>query len=71
MAPAESHEASVVWVPPTLLEENTNIAVSHDHTPGDKFPIGDTVVTYMAYNFTGASVIDTANCTFVVRVLGK
>ena len=70
IVPPNSNKASVTWVPPVIDGGGANIATSHDHYPGEFFPIGNTTVTYTALNFTSTSVLDRAECEFVVRVLG-
>lgn len=71
VVPSGSAKASVVWVEPVVDGNGVHIAVSHDHNPGDLFPIGNTTVTYTALNFSDTSVLDKAVCSFLVTVLGK
>ncbi|XP_072029341.1 uncharacterized protein [Amphiura filiformis] len=69
IVPSNSARTRVVWDPPETDGKGTNIAISHDHNPGELFPIGNTTVTYTALNFTATSVIDRAVCSFQIMVL--
>ncbi|MBK8969770.1 MAG: HYR domain-containing protein [Lewinellaceae bacterium] len=54
----------VWWIPPTADDNCGVISFTASHNPGDIFPVGNTVVTYLATDAAGL----TAECTFTVTV---
>ena len=59
--------ASATWTVPTFTDElGSNIATS-PYNPGDTFPLGETVVTYTAYDLTG----NVGSCSFSIIVQGR
>ena len=63
-----SPTAAVSWTPPTAGDNSGEpVTLTADHTPGDAFPIGTTIVTYTATDIYG----NIATFTFNVVVTGK
>ena len=60
-ADGEGCSATVTWTPPTT---NCRATLISTHQPGDSFPLGTTVVTYMASESSDAPVV----ASFVVTV---
>ena len=56
---------SVQWVEPSASDNFQSVTLTGYYKPGDDFPIGDTIVTYIATDKSGNS----ANATFRVTVL--
>jgi hypothetical protein len=54
----------VSWTPPTPFDNCPGVSLSSDHHSGDVFPVGTTLVTYIATD----SHSQTASCTFHVTV---
>ena len=59
--------ATVTWTEPTATDNDGVKAVTSDHKPNEKFPIGETTVTYTATDNSG----NTASCSFKITVKGK
>ena len=59
---------TVSWTPPTAIDNSGEaVTLTSDYSPGDKFPIGTTTVTYTATDTYG----NVATSTFNVVVTGK
>ena len=59
---------TVSWTPPTASDNSGEaVTLTSDYTPGDRFSIGTTTVTYTATDTYG----NTATSTFNVVVIGK
>lgn len=62
-----SLNTSVVWWTVPTATDNTGVAsVVSDYTPGQMFPVGNTLVTYNATDLGG----NVAICSFYVNVTG-
>ena len=61
-----SHIA-VEWIEPIAKDNSDHVTLIGDHKSGDKFPIGETDVTYVAFDESG----NTASDTFVVHIRGE
>ena len=59
--------AIVTWVEPTFTSGLDPVIPISTHRPGDLFPIGTTLVTYLATDLTGSQGI----CKFYVNVIIK
>ncbi len=60
-------QGPATWTPPPLLGDNCPGAfVNSTHSPGDLFPLGTTVVSYVAVDAQG----NTTQCTFNVTMEG-
>lgn len=57
---------SVNWIEPFGVDESPGDVTIRDRTsrPGDCFPVGETVVTYVFRDVAG----NTAICTFTIRI---
>jgi gliding motility-associated-like protein len=58
-----SCESVATWTPPIALD-NCSATMSSSHEPGDVFPLGETIVTYIASDDAG----NAAECSFKVTV---
>ena len=56
--------AMVTWVEPTFTSDLETVIPISTHRPGDLFPVGRTLVTYLATDSTGSQDI----CKFFVNV---
>jgi gliding motility-associated-like protein len=60
----ENGEVIISWTEPTAATICGSVAVTGSHSPGDRFPIGTTVVSYTATDDRGQTV----TCSFNVNV---
>ena len=58
--------AVVSWVPPTVMDNSGDLTVTSNYDPNDVFPIGGTVVTYIATDGSGNNV----SYSFTITVNG-
>ena len=58
-------EAVVSWNPPTGADNCPGFSVTSSHNPGDTFPVGTTVVTYVVTDNSG----NQAQCSFNINVI--
>ncbi|XP_038072761.1 uncharacterized protein LOC119741140 isoform X2 [Patiria miniata] len=61
--PGQSY-ATVGFSYPSPTDDRSNPSLFGSHAPGHQFPIGDTTITYTAYDSAGQS----AECVFVITV---
>ena len=59
--------AVVWWAPPTATDNVGVSSIVSDYTPGQTFPVNNTLVTYNATDLAG----NTAQCSFWVNVTGQ
>ena len=52
------------WTVPSVSDDCGSIQLTSNYNPGDQFPNGETIVTYVATDDDGASV----SCSFIVKV---
>lgn len=62
-----SCDEPVSWTPPIVSDNCSGLVVQSNYNPGDLFPLGTTVVTYIAVDPFGANV---ASCSFNVTIIG-
>ena len=63
-----SATASVWWIPPTVIDNSGEaVRLSSNYSPGDKFAIGNTTLTYEAADAYG----NTATYSFHIVVIGN
>ena len=62
-----SPEAIVRWEEPEVHGGKDDLWVLSSHKPGDSFPIGCTIVTYVVYDQTNTTITD---CQFEICVRG-
>ena len=62
-----SPEAIVTWEEPDVHGGKDDLWVLSSHKPGDSFPIGCTIVTYVVYDQTNTTITD---CQFEICVRG-
>lgn len=67
IAPNIGCMASYTWIPPFVTDDCGQLNLEVTHINGDKFPKGETVVTYKAIDACG----NASTCSFVVRVKGE
>ena len=67
-SPQSGCDLSVPWTPPVLVDGCGigNVSFDSNFDPGDQFPVGTTVVTYMASDEAN----NTASCSFEVTITG-
>ena len=61
------HTANVSWNEPVAEDNSGTVNLTVDIEPASTFPIGDTLVTYMAEDPYG----NTAMCSFTITVQGR
>jgi gliding motility-associated-like protein len=61
---ADSCNAAVMWVAPSVTDKCSNVVLTSNHTPGDRFHVDTTKVTYTATDAAG----NIATCSFKVIV---
>ena len=59
--------AVVTWTPPTASDNSGSVTLTSNHEPGDNFPIGMTVVRYIATD-PGSNA---AMASFTVTITGN
>jgi hypothetical protein len=59
--------AEITWVEPSVIENCDLLAFESDHVPGEVFPVGLTIVTYVATDFSGNSI----SASFTVTVIDE
>ena len=59
--------AEITWVEPSVIENCELLAFESDHVPGEVFPVGLTIVTYVATDASGNSV----SASFTVTVIDE
>lgn len=67
LAPNVGCMASVSWIPPFVTDACGNLTMEVSHINGDKFPIGETTVTYKATDACG----NASTCSFKITVKGE
>ena len=60
-------QALVTWTTPVATDASGDVTLTSNHNPGDIFPVGSTIVNYMAVDLTG----NTASLSFIVKVIGE
>ena len=58
---------TISWTAPSATDNSGTQTLTSTHNPGDSFPIGTTIVTYMSTDAAG----NTATCSFDVVVNGE
>ena len=58
---------NITWTQPTATDNSEAVTLTSDYSPGDRFPIGTTTVTYTATDASG----NNETCLFNVTVVGK
>jgi|GEM_PF-3900202 len=61
---ASTQDAEATWMPPTFTDNCGVANVSSTHSPGARFPVGSTTVTYTAEDAAGNEI----ECSFEVEV---
>ena len=56
---------AVNWTPPSVSDNCPGVTMTQDHNSGDVFPVGSTLVTYIATDSAGQH----STCSFTVTVL--
>ena len=59
--------AEITWVEPSVIENCELLAFESDHVPGEVFPVGLTIVTYVATDASGNSF----SASFTVTVIDE
>ncbi len=62
-------DAAVSWSEPTITDNSGSVTVTSDYQSGDRFPVGDTIVSYTATDPSGNS--DMFKFLVTVTVEGK
>ena len=61
------NSAAVNWIEPTVADNCSNVKLTSSHSPGEKFPVGTTQVSYLASDDFGNS----QTCAFSIKVLSE
>jgi len=64
---AGDNSAILNWVEPTAKDNCSQVKLTSSHNPGDKFPVGTTMVNYLATDEFGNS----QTCAFSIKVLSE
>jgi hypothetical protein len=67
VAPSAGCFANVFWDQPLVVDNCGELNLQVSHVSGDQFPIGETVVTYLASDACG----NQAMCSFTIKVEGE